>query len=323
MNLIIKWAPPTPVPDCGYITQYRRNGDPTYSLAVSGSTSGATNYTTVTVDTPANYEGSVQSNCCQGNLSEISPFGVNSYSPLNFGVIVTVDSNLPGFHYWYQLTIVSTYANPYATFVTGTFVASGRGVIPFSVSYPSGVTTYTTFVVYGAEPDPNAIISSRIITSLDPVFNGGGTLQQFDFVNTPPYFQFYDGASSGNTNWTGSPTALPSFTLTAFNSTIVDESGIVLAGQLLISWIQSSVYNQTSGGTIPAPYTQVTFIVKDAGNNILGTLTTFTGTLGLINAAITLTRSSNLYPLTPSTQLMMITQWANSSTIISKQFYLP
>ncbi len=317
MDLKIIWTPPTPVPDCGYIAQYRRKGDSSYSLATSGSTSGTTDYTVVQVSAPANFEGYVQSNCCEGQLSGISPFGVNSWQPLH----VTI--SLQPFPTTFLATVTSDYPNPYATYITGSFNAttiSGTTSIPYTVLYPADVTT-ASLLISGAL-SATTTVSGNVVTAIAPSFDGGGSLQQLDPSLTPSYFQFYNGSTSGVT-WDGSPTSLPSFTLDQFNITAVDGSGNTLAGSLLVSWAQQSVYHVTSGGTIPSPYNQVLFQVKDAGNNIIGTLTTVTGTLGLVNAVITLNRSSNLYPLTPATQLMMITQWANSSTIVSKQFYLP
>jgi len=320
MDLLIRWTAPTPVPDCGYSGFYRRKGDTDYSLTTSGSTSGSTNYVSTVIAAPASYEGYLLSNCCSSNLSANSPFGVNGYSPLT--AVISVRSNPLNF----IVTVTSTYPNPYQTYISGTFTStiavSGSTSIPFTVAYPAGATSAILPVTGYTPASAASPITLPVISSITPVFNGGGSLQQYDPVNTPLYFMFYN-STSGTPTWTGSPTSLPSFTLDQFNSTAVDSGGNILSGQLLMSWAQESNYLQTSGGTIPSPYTQVNFIVKDGGNNTIGTLATFTGTLGLVNAAITLNRSSNLYPLVPSTQLMMITQWANGSTIISKQFYLP
>lgn len=319
MNLVIKWTPPTPVPACGYIAQYRRKGDPAYTLATSGSTSGITDYTVASVAAPANFEGYVQSNCCSENVSNVSPFGVNSWQPLTIGITV-INSPL-----LYVATVNGNYNNPYGTYITGTFNAtttSGTTTVPYTVLYPANSTNAQIEIV---SPVPTTIattISAVVITSINPAFDGGGSLQQFDSSLTPPYFQFYDGSTSGVT-WNGSPTSLPSFTLDSFITTATDTTGTILSGNLLVSWIQHRIYGQTSGGTVPIPYNQINFIVKDGANNIIGTYSNIPGALGVVNAVIPLTRISSNYPLIPSTQFMMITQWSNGSTIVSKQFYLP
>lgn len=309
MNLHISWTNPTPLPSCGFDAYYRRKGDNEYStLATSGTTSGST----VHISAPASYEGYVKSDCCSGVVSPAAPFGVNAYSGVHIAISFTTNP-LPS----YIATITSTYANPYDTLITGTFVStntSGATTIGYTATYPADSVIVT--VVLGNSPASSSeTISSPVITSISPVFNNGGSLQQFDSVDTPPYFMFYDSSTSGVT-WNGSPTTLPSFTLDAFNVTSQDTNLNILAGDLLISWIQESLYLAAV-----SPYDYITFQVKDADNVIIGSLLTTPGTLGLVNAIIPLTKAARA--LIPTTPLIMVTRWGNTSLISSKSFYLP
>lgn len=322
-NLTISWQDPTPVPVCGYSAYYRRKGDPAYlSINTSGTTSGVTVVNASVVGASC-YEGYIQSNCCSGNLSAATPFGTNSYESLTFSLTVSTSPTR------YTGTISSITPNPYNIYISGTFTDSISGPQTFSnVVYLAG-NTLQVLTVPGTPGSTNSVISNMKITSTVPLFDGGGTLQLFDAVNTPSYFAFYNSspigtffAQTSGVTWLGSPATLPSFTLDAFNVTATDTGGNPLAGILLVSWIQDSLYT-TSGTTLVYPYTQVIFQIKDAGNNILGTLVTAPGPLGLVNAAIPITRASSSYPLTPSTQFVMATRRADSSLIASNIFYLP
>lgn len=319
MNLIITWNNPTPLPSCGYTAYYRRKGDPAYTLInTSGSTSAVTSVNTY-LTVPADIEGYVVSNCCENNLSMFSPFGINIWSPVNTVISLQSSPSLA-----FLATITSTYPNPYPTYINGNFnytTSSGTTNIQYTALYPAN--SKSAVITLSGTPSISNIqtISGNVVTSIVPSFDNGGSLQQFDEFLTPPYFAFYDGATSGVT-WLGSPATLPSFTIDAFNITAEDTGGSTMQGNLLVSWIQSSIYG-TSGNTIPLPFNQVIFQVKDAGNNIIGTLTTFPGQLGVVNAVIPLTRSSASYPLIRTTQFVMICRWADNSLISSNTFYFP
>jgi len=309
MNLLITWAAPTPIPSCGYTAYYRRKGDPSYLTA---TTSGATSVN-IPITNPASYEGYVQSNCCGNNLSLQSPWGVNKWEPINIAISRNAIQNQ------YSALITSPYANPYATYLSGTFYNGVITVTFTSLLYPANSTTAT--VLFGTADIP-VTISNIVVTSITPAFDNSGSLQRFDAVLTPPYFVFYDGSTSGVT-WLGSPATLPSFTLDTFTITAQDQSGNTTVGNLLVSWVQDFLYAATSGGTLVFPNTLVIFQVKDPGNNIIGTLTTTPGLLGVNNASITLTLANASYPLTNSTQFVMICRRGNNTLISSNVFYLP
>lgn len=309
MHLNITWNNPVPLPSCGFDAYYRRKGDSEYStLATSGTTSGST----VPISAPASYEGYVKSDCCSGVVSPPAPFGVNAYSGLHVAISFTTNP-IPS----YIATITSSYPNPYNTLITGTFIStntSGSTTVAYSATYPAGSITAT--VVLGNSPASSSeTITNPLIVSIAPVFDNGGSIQQFDAVDTPPYFMFYDGSTSGVT-WNGSPTTLPSFTLDAFNVTSQDSNLNILSGDLLVSWIQESLYMSAV-----SPYDFITFQVKDADNVIIGSLLTTPNALGLVNAVIPLTKAARA--LIPTTPLIMITRWGNTSLISSKSFYLP
>jgi len=313
MNLAINFDNPTPAPDCGYKAWYRRKGDTSYSTATtSGSTSGETSIG-ITVSAPACYEGYVKSDCCNNNLSLAAPYGVNAYSPVDVAVeVATVSEELV-----FQATITSTYANPYDVLIGGTFndtSISGTTTIAYTATYPAGSITATVTLV-GTPVTSEDVISAVTITAIAPVFDNGGTLQQYDAVYTPSYFQFYDGSTSGVT-WDGAPTTLPSFTLDDFNITAIDLNGNATAGRLLCSWIQHSLY-----GDAESPYNYITLQVKDADNVIIGSLLTTPLILGLINISIPLVKANRA--LVPSTPFTMVARWADNTIIASKVFYLP
>ncbi len=308
MNLIVTWIEPSPYPGCNFLTSYRRNYDPAYTtITTSGSTSGTTSgSTSISVSAPANYEGYMVSNCCSSNLSDQRPFGVNAYS--QFSIAVAVIGNN------YVATINSAYGNPYPTLLSGTFRANGN-LISYSATYPANVTSGSTALFTASS---GSTITSTSVTTVAPVFDQGGALQQFDSVNTPPYFQFYwDGNTSGTT-WIGSPLDLPSFILRTFNVTAVSPIGDVLAGNLLISWIAGSVY---LGGV--SPYNEVIFKVYDPDTSLMGVATVPITSLstGLLTATIPIVKTTNT--IGPATQFTLKTMWGDNSLSSTKLFYLP
>lgn len=309
MNINIEWSNPYPYPDCDFKASYRRMADPAYTtIDTSGTTSGST--VNAYVPAPANYEGYAQSNCCEGNLSEPLPFGINSYVYVNIA-ITTADSPLR-----YVATITSAYPNPYDTILTGTFVIGGDtpGTVNWQATYPASSISAVIDLI-PTPPSLGVAISDIIVTDIDPQFAGGGSLQQLDSLRTPPYFQFYN-ESSGNT-WNGSPASLPSFTLNAFNVTEYIANNVVASGELLMSWIQSTIYNNGEGinGV-------VIFEIYDPTPTLLGTLIVNASPKGLRNATITLNKGGG-YLLSTSTLLTMKVFAADDSLIDTHTFYLP
>lgn len=308
MNLIVTWIEPSPYPICNFVTSYRRNYDPQYTdINTSGSTSGTTSgSTSILVSTPANYEGYMRSNCCSNNFSDQRPFGVNAY--VQFSISISVVTNN------YTATINSPYGNPYPTLLTGTFRANGN-LLSYTTTYPANTTSGTTTLFLATS---GSAITNTSVTTVAPVFDQGGALQQFDSVNTPPYFQFYWNGNTSGTTWAGSPLDLPSFILRTFNVTAVSPGGDVLAGNLLISWIAGSVYQ--SG---VSPYNEVIFKVYDPDTSLMGTATVPVTSLstGLLTATIPIVKTTNT--IGPATQFTLKTLWGNNSISSTKLFYLP
>jgi len=114
MNLSIAWVPPVPAPTCGYKALYRAKGQTTYTeISASGTTA------TVVLSAPACYEGLVKSDYCSGNTASGMPFGVNAYGEFSVAVVLNDSGEA-------EVTISSTYANPYDLMVTGTFDATAN-----------------------------------------------------------------------------------------------------------------------------------------------------------------------------------------------------
>lgn len=307
MHLNIAWVNPSPHPECGYKAIYRKNADDVYNtFLTSGSTSGSTTIA-VPVLYPACFEGNVYSDCCLDSLSTGTPFGVNAYSPFFLSVAMQV-SPLK-----YLMTITSTFANPYDTLITGTFTSSLAGTVSYTATYVAG-SIHAVVTLSNTPSSANEVISNIQVSAIAPVFDNGGTLQQLDTVSTPDYFQFY--YTSGTTTWNGSPTVLPSFLLNSFSATIQAPDFTVLAGDLLVSWIQQYPY---AGGA--SPYDTVTFKVYDSDNALLGTAASYTSTNGLINATITLTKAA--VPLVTTNLFTIKTYWSDNTLINTKTFYLP
>lgn len=307
MNLNLLWSVPTPNPNCGFKALYRRKSDPSYTeLDISGSTiSGST----ISITTPANYEGDIVSNCCSDNLSLGSPFGVNAYVLLNSSALL--QSTL-------GLVLSSIYSNSYDTLVNGNVVVilndESHFNVPFSVTYGAGNKTQTYSL--GVVSQSQSILSTNI-TTISPIFNGGGQLQQLDIVNTPPYFSFYSASEISGSSWAGAPTQLPSFTLDGFNVTELDVDGVtVLSGNLIMSYILSQVYDNTSGST------DVLIEIIDQSNQVvIGSTFSNTSPVGLRNVTISLTKS--VTTLDSSSQFKMRTFWPNGILIDTKVFYFP
>lgn len=307
MNLIINWTSPIPYPSNDFQIDYRRNYDPAYTgINTSGTTSGSTYL--INVSAPANYEGFIESHCDNAeNYSDPIPFGVNAYQPFHFSSSVTGT----------VLTIIGTipYPNTYSLFGSITIyghTTSGSSSVILTGTYPAGNTTYN-----GIQMVPlGTIIDNIVVNSLLPIFDNGGELQQYDSVNTPPYIKVYwDGNTSGTT-WFGSPLTLPSFILQVFNVTAVDVDNNPLAGNLIVTWIADSIYNNAV-----SPYNQVTFTVYDPDTSVMGSTNAYPATLGLQTAVIPITMTSA--PLSTSTEFTMTTQWGDNTVSATVLFYLP
>lgn len=272
---------------------------------------------------PACYEGIVESNCCLDFFSDASTskWGVNAWQPLYVNVRPDFDNRL------YYITVTSLYPNPYPTLISGTFYGynflTSGSTVSYSSTYPAGVTSYT-YTMYNT--GPYGVVSNVLVTSIAPIFDNGGTLQQRDTVNTPQYFGFYNtsGCTSGSTTsgctapvWNGSPILLPSFTLDGFNVTAVDTSSNPIAGNLLISWIQSATFGGGAG-----IYHSITFQIYDStGTTLQGTVTVPYGVAGLNNTSIHMISTVGTIAIT--TQYQMRTLWADTSISATQQFYLP
>ena len=318
MNLTVTWTQPVPNPADGYNIYVRAAGESSYVIntAITGTSLVFPNFP------PACYEGYIQSACSGSNLSTSIPFGVNEYVPL----LVTIGSTGST----YLVNVVAPYVNPYGTFVNGNFNAtntSGTTNITYSVLFPAN-TIAAPLPIAGHTFTSGTTISGNLVTSLTPVFDNGGALQQFDSVATPQYFQFYNtsgctsGTTSGNTSgcsapaWTGSPISLPSFILNGFTVTTVDTSGNPLAGNILVSWIQQSIYNNGSG-----IYSSIVFDVYDPNTALMGTATIPYGVPGINYATIPVTKVAA--PLSITSQFTMTTRWGDNSVSATALFYLP
>lgn len=307
-TLGIYWNSPISLPDGGFIGSYRRKGvsTPYNTFVTSGTTSG--NTYTLTVEAPTCYEGYMQSSCTAlDSLSEIDPFGVNAYVPLNFSAETNVGGQL-------ILTISSDFGNPYDTLVTGTIIASDASSNPFSVTYDASSTEQEFTITNNLPPSQPA--TSITVTNIDAAFDNGGQIQQLDTVLTPDYFMFYNGLTSGTT-WNGNPITLPSFTLDNFVPTEQDIDENITKGILNFSWIYDSVYmNGVS------PYTFITIKVIDISNSsVMGTVTIQPSPIGLRTNSITITKQ--ITDITSSNLFKMEAFWANGSSISSLNFYLP
>lgn len=313
MTLTLTWDNPTPRPACGYKVFYRQKGGIAYnSIETSGSTSATTSLV-LSTSAMGCYEGYVQSNCCSDNLSEHDPWGVNAYS------VVGVTASIRPSPSSYIVTIVSQYANPYDTLITGTFVSNQAGSLPYSATYPAGSTS-AVVVVSGTPTGSNLeAITSTSISTISPVFNNGGSLQQYDAVNTPDYFKFTasSGQTSGTTFWNGNPMVLPSFTLDSFNVTEVDGSGVVQQGVIQLSWAQSILF-----GSGDHPYNIINVDVKDPGNNSMGEAIWSIDRVGLRNMQITINKTSG-YTISTALNMSMVLTWADDSALGTASFYLP
>lgn len=318
-TLNILWSTPTPLPQCGYVTNYRPNGNPFYipvnTVNTSGSTSGISSVSIPGLS-PACYEGYVQSNCCASQLSVNVPFGINSYQPFYLNV-ATIGNT-------WNVIGTSAYPNPYPTLVTVTFYYQINGT-PYTVTgsgtYPANVTTASVLIT---NTPGGSVLNYIVVNNMSPIFNKGGSLQQFDSVSTPAYFQFYNtsGCTSGTTSgctspvWNGSPLNLPSFILRSFIVTTTDASGNALVGNLQIQWIQNSVYNAGTG-----IYNSIIFTVYDPNGTSMGSIIAPFGVPGFNSAIISITKVSA--PINPSTGFTLTTAWANTSLSGTNLFYLP
>lgn len=313
MTLTLEWDNPTPQPVCGYKAFYRQKGGIAYSYIETSGATSATTSLVLSTGAVGCYEGYVQSNCCSDNFSEHDPWGVNMYSPLAVAIAVQA-SPLS-----YIATITSTYANPYDTIITGTFTSSLAGVLAYTATYPAGSTT-AAVVVSGTPLSANAeTISNVTISAISPVFNNGGSLQQYDAVNTPDYFEFTatSGQTSGTTFWNGDPMVLPSFTLDSFNVTEVDGSDVVQQGVIQLSWAQSILY-----GSGVHPYNIINAEVKDPGGVSMGEAIWVIDRVGLRNMQITINKTSG-YTISTVLNMSLVLTWADDSALGTASFYLP
>lgn len=300
MTLEITYDTPVPAPDCGYIVKYRRYGASSYTEV---STSGST--VTAGMTTPACIEGTVQSDCCEDNLSVTTPFGINSYQQIF--VEVSKNTELQQF----QIDVTSEYGNPYDTVIAGTIFYTAFGdpyTEDYEITYPADSTEYTAYDGIASE---TAIITGDTFTCT-PVFSGGMQIQQFDSVNTPNYFQFI--TTSGST-WDGSPTSLPSFTTNALIGLEVEDD-IVTQANLLCSWIYDSIYEDGI-----APYDAVILEVYDEDNALIGELRFPADPIGLRNITIFLQKADR--ELNTTNEFTMVAKWDDDSVINTLTFTLP
>jgi hypothetical protein len=247
--------------------------------------------------------------CAPDTFSADTPFGTNAY--LTLTTVISTRTNPVNF----VATVTSLYANPYDTLISGTFVAVNSGTHAFTTTYPAGSTS-AILVLADTPTSANDTVSSYAITAIEPVFDNGGSIQQFDSVSTPEYFQFYDILSSGIT-WKGNPAELPSFTLDRFEISEIDMTNNVLGGTLLFSWI----YDHQFGSGV-APYNTITFEIQDIANSsVMGTVTMFTSPIGLREAAVHLTKQ--ITAITPTNLFRLVGKWSDTSTASIENFYLP
>lgn len=301
MTLEITYDSPIPAPSCDYIVKYRKYGATVYTeVAVTGTTLSAT------IASPCSIEGIVYGDCCDDSLSAGTPFGINSYQQLTVEVAVNVPLQK------FDITVSSEYGNPYDTVVAGTISYTISGdpfTYDYEVTYSAGSTEelFQEGVVSAA-----AVITGDTITSVVPVFNTDGQIQQFDSVNTPNYFQFM--STTGHT-WDGSPTTLPSFTTNALIALEVEDS-VVTQANLLCSWVYDSVYEDGV-----APYDFVTFQVYDEDNALLSEQRQPVSPVGLRNITLFLEKAAR--ELNTTNVFTMVTKWDDDSTIASLEFTLP
>ena len=301
MNLNLAWEAPTPAPSCGYKALFKRKGDPVYTeIDVTGIT------TTITVDAPACYEGAILADCCSGNVATGAPFGTNAYSTFTLAIVLNETNSA-------EITVTSEYPNPYSTAISFSYdsiINTTTTTHNVDIIYPAHSTTYTEVV---SSPYPaTTTLSNLVFLNSAAYFDNGGSLQQFDSVLTPSYFQFYYSLDSIPA-WNGAPTLLPSFTLDRFVVTEVDVDLVtVLAGRLDISYILTE-YVITS-------FTNVQFDVYD-GVSLIGTAIASTGSLGARSLSINLTKATN--PLSTSTVFTMTVTWPDTTVLDTKTFYLP
>ncbi len=302
MNLDITWSAPSPVPGCGYRALYRRKSDPSYTeIDTSGNT------LSVSVEAPASYEGKLVSDCCSESTSPGAAFGVNAYDTIVADVAYDPDTQGA------LLTLTTTYASVYDTIVNGIVdIDYGIGPVttPFEVTYPAGSTTYTTVLMQAI---PSAVFTDLTIGGVSPIFGNGGELQQYDAVNTPPYYKLYWEGNVSGTTWAGSPSELPSFTLDAFTPTEYDVDENVLAGVLNMSYIIGEQYSND--------FNTLTMEVYDATSVLIGTTTLTKAPNGLRQASIALEKASS--ELSTSTEFTMKVLWPDLTLIDTKVFYLP
>ena len=298
MNLSIAWVPPVPAPTCGYRALYRAKGATAYAeITTSGTTA------TAAVGGPACYEGLVKSDYCSGTASGV-PFGINSYGEFSVAVVLNDSGEA-------EITISSTYANPYDLMVSGTFDATANlmtTTYPFSdITLTAGETTYTEIITGPLPGSP--IISNIQVTAYASVFNNTPSqLQELDPVSTPEYFQFY-WDQDGQPAWDGAPISLPSFTLDSFTITEQDISGNPTAGTLYFSYIVSDGPAQ--------PFNLVELVVTD-DFGIMGTTIVSIANKGLINASIDITISDSILD-----NRQMSAYWPDTTLITNRYFLLP
>lgn len=301
----IYWRSPAILPSVGYLINYKRKGDTSFnSLLTSGLTSG--NVYVLDIPAIANYQGYIQSNCGGGNLSVGAPFGINATDIPSVSIGIQVSPIA------YIATVRSLYTNPYSTLMSGTFFSTIAGLVPFTLTYPAGVTS-AVLTLSTSPMSLNEVISNPVFNAIAPNFDNGGSLQQFDSVLTPSYYQFI----TSGTVWNGNPAKLSSFTLDAFTVTQIDVSNNVQAGVLNFSWIYDSVY---LAGAVP--YNTVTFQMRDPSNSaVMGQLVTATGTLGI--QAFSMSLNLQVTAITPTNSFNLVALWANGTIINTIPFYLP
>jgi hypothetical protein len=74
-DLTITFTPPSPAPLCGYVVKYRLMGETEWITVSPNPTSSPVVITGL--DEEATYEGTIQGDCCNGELSPEIPFVVN------------------------------------------------------------------------------------------------------------------------------------------------------------------------------------------------------------------------------------------------------
>lgn len=301
MNLNLAWSLPSPTPNCGFKALYRRKGDPSYTEI---DTSGTT--LTIPIAAPANYEGLIVSDCCNDDSSG-TPFGVNSYVPVTVTGATNGSSHL-------IITVTSPFASSYATIITGTVTLNNMTQVAFSVTYSAGNISQT-FDKGAVSYPPNTPVVALSVSAVSPVFDNGGQLQQFDAINTPPYFEFYWTGNISGSTWNGSPLSLPSFTLDSFTATEMAPDGVtILAGQLNMSYVVDSVFANA--------FTSMLLQIYDPlGSSPIGSVVVNKSPLGVRTASVILTKATS--PLTPATAFTIKATWPDLTLFDTKTFNLP